>query len=324
MTPRVPSGVAALLLLALPAWLSPLSAAQDPQQPFRSAVELVSLPVTVEDEAGRAVTGLTRDDFSIFEDGVRHEIAVFSAEPQPIALAVLIDFSRSMDGERRQAALGAVRAVGQAFDRRDQWSILAFADRTAVVRGWGTAQPQDLAPLLAMRPNGGTRLFEGVIETQRALSDAPHRKRAILIISDGNDISTQIGDDAALGSMSHLDAGEKQAVNALRTGEALVYALGMDWPYRRTSTRGDGPSVRVNGKTLRSLADPTGGKVWIASTAAGLEEAARHLTDELRQQYTLGYTPSKAPDGKYRRVRITVANSAYRVRSRQGYLARRP
>ncbi len=321
---RVPSRIAALLLLAPLAGSSSLAGLQDPQQPFRSEVELVSLPVTVEDKAGRAVTGLTRDDFSIFEDGVRHEISVFSAEPQPIALVVLIDFSRSMDGERRQAALGAVGAVGNALDRRDQWSILAFADRTVTVKGWGAAQPQDLAPLLAIGPSGGTRLFEGVIEAQRALADAPHRKRAILIISDGNDISTQIGNDTELGSMSHLDASEKQAVNALRTGEALVYAFGMDWPYRRTPIRGGGPSARVNGKALRSLADPTGGRVWIASTAAGLETAARHLTEELRQQYTLGYTPSKAADGKYRRVRVTVANSAYRVRSRQGYLAMRP
>lgn len=322
MIPSLPSGVAALLLLA-PLASSALSAAQNPQQPFRSDVELVSLPVTVEDSSGRAVTGLTRDDFSILEDGVRHEIAVFSNEPQPIALAVLVDFSRSMQGERRQAAVEAVAAIGQALDPQDRWSLFAFADRTVQLKPWGPVSARDMTPLLGMNPSGGTRLFEGVIEVHDALRRAPHRKRAILVISDGNDISTQVGNDADLGSMSHLDGREKEAVNALRRGEALAYAFGMDWPYQQRPTGGS-TSVRIDRRVLRNITEPTGGKVWMASTGAELKEAARLLTDELRQQYTLGYSPTKPPDGKYRRVRVTVTNGTYRVRSRQGYLARRP
>lgn len=323
MISPVSSGVAVLLLVAQMAASSPAS--QSPQQqPFRSEVELVSLPVTVEDPSGRVVTGLTRDDFSIFEDGVRHEIAVFSNEPQPIALAVLVDFSRSMQGERRDAALQAVAAVGQALDRRDQWSLFAFADRTTQLRGWGPAAVRDMASLLQMTPSGGTRLFEGVIAVHDALRDAPHRKRAMLVISDGNDVSTQVGDDPMFGSMSQLDGSEKKAVNALRTGEALVYAFGMNWPYQGTSTRGGGRSVQIGRRVLQSLTEPTGGRTWVASTTGELKEAARLLTDELRQQYTLGYTPTRSPDGEYRRVRVTTTNDAYRVRSRQGYLARRP
>lgn len=311
------------LSLALAATGHP-AARQESAPRFMAGVELVSLPVTVEDKAGRIVTGLTRDDFSIFEEGVRQEIAVFSNEPQPIAIAVLIDFSRSMQGERHQAAVAAVTTLGRRLDPHDRWRLFPFADRAMATGPWGPAAPQDVQALLNLGAGGGTRLFNSVVAVQEALVDAPHRKRAILIVSDGNDVATQSGDVGEPLSVAHLDDSERRAVAALRAGESLVYALGMDWPYRASPGRRTGPSQRVNRKALRALTDPTGGKVWVARTGAELVAAADQLLDELRQQYTLGYSPTRAADGKFRRVRVTIANDQYRVRFRQGYIAAKP
>jgi len=105
------------------------------------------------------------------------------------------------------------------------------------------------------------------------------------------------------------------AVNALRSGEVLVYGLGMGWPQE------DGTISDLHVPSLEKLAHPTGGGVAVARTLAELPVLAKRLTDTLRQQYTVGFTPLKAPDGKYRLVKVVTKNPAYTVRTRAGYLA---
>jgi Ca-activated chloride channel family protein len=294
------------------------------QAPFRSSVELVSLPVTVLNSDGRFVTGLTQSDFEVIEDGVRQEVTVFSSEPQPLAIAVAVDFSKSMRGERRTAALAAVRQVGAALAPADQWSLFAFADRVTMLTSWTAFEHDDGSRLQQVEAAGGTRLFEAVTEVQKYLRSAPHRKRALLVISDGNDLAALMGADfsaASSESVSDVGGGEQRAVNALRTGESLLYAIGMDWPYDSRSLGSRSPSKRVDRRSLDHLAVPTGGTVWMANTSDDLQAAAADLVAELRQQYTIGYSPARAPDGKYRRVRVMVKEPTYVVRSRTGYVA---
>jgi Ca-activated chloride channel family protein len=296
--------------------------AQKPAAPFRASVELVYLDLTVTTANGRIVTGLTKDDFEIFDEGVRHDIAVFSDKPEPISLGILIDTSRSMAADRMQAAINAADAMGRALQPNDLWSVFAFNTRLIPLVGWRPYDPSVIRDLKEIKVGGGTELFKSVADMVPRFRDTSFRKRAMLVITDGSDNAvqlgrpgrkigpTRVGADPGMPGEHMVDHSEK-AVSALRTGEVLVYALGIGWG-------------EVHVPSLEKLANPTGGGVAIAKTMADLEILAKYLTDELRQQYTVGFSPLKALDGKYRRLKVVAKNPAYTVKTRAGYLAARP
>jgi Ca-activated chloride channel family protein len=293
--------------------------AQNAAAPFRSGVQAVYLDVTVLAADGGIVTGLTKDDFEVFEEGVRHDVAVFSNEPSPISVGVLIDTSRSMTGDRIAAAMAAAAAVGRSLQPRDLWSVVVFNSRVDSLIGWRPFDESLAAGLKKIRSGRNTELFRSVADFAKRMGETPHRKRAMLVITDGADDIVQY--QRAQRGMSGGMPGEivdntERAVNALRSGEVLVYGLGLDWPGTANS--------RLHVPSLQTLAEPTGGAVAVVNTVANAEAAARRLADELRQQYTLGFYPQQAPDGKYRRIRVVAKTPGYRVRTRAGYLATRP
>jgi Ca-activated chloride channel family protein len=308
--------IAAVLALAIAGLAS--IAAQQPQ-PFRSGIDAVYLDVTVMDRSGAIVEGLTKDDFTIFDEDVEHEVAIFSDEPAPISIGVLIDTSKSMTGERIQAAVRGAAAVGRSLQPKDLWSIFTFSTYLEQVIGWRPYDESVVSRVRKMNVGGSTELFKAVAQMTAKMRDTPHRKRAMLVISDGADIAVQVarspagpgGTEHAPAVVDHLPAAER----ALRTGEVLLYAIGVGPAGGRSG---------VDEKSLRRLAEPTGGGVAMAKEAEGVELAAGRLAQELRLQYTLGFYPQKAPDGKYRRLRVTAKDPAYRVRTRTGYLATRP
>jgi Ca-activated chloride channel family protein len=308
------------LAVALAVTTTEVSAQKQPA-PFRAGVELVYLDLTVTAAGGRIVTGLTKDDFEIFDEGVRHEVAVFSDEPEPISLGILIDTSRSMAADRIQAAINAADAMGRALQPQDQWSVFAFNTRLIPLVGWRPYDPSVIKELKTIKVGGGTELFKSVADMVPKFRDTSFRKRAMLVITDGSDNAVQarlpnrnigpttVGADPGMPGENMVDHSDK-AVTALRTGEVLVYALGIGWG-------------QVHVPSLEKLANPTGGGVAIAKTTADLEILAKLLTDELRQQYTVGFSPLKAPDGKFRRITVVAKNPGYTVRTRAGYLAAR-
>lgn len=290
--------------------------------PFRSGVEAVYLDVTVLAPDGGIVTGLTKSDFEILDEGVPHDVAIFSDEPSPISVGVLIDASRSMTGDRLTAAITAAAAVGRSLQPQDLWSVAVFNSYLDSLIGWRPYDERVIANLKEIRVRGNTELFRSVADFARRMGETPHRKRAMLVITDGADDVVQAqrrqrggrGGDGTPMIVDHTD----RAVNTLRSGEVLVYGLGLDWPVVT-----GGPS-ELHVPSLRTLAEPTGGAVAVARTLPDAEGAAKRLADELRQQYTLGFYPQKAPDGKYRRVTVRTKHPAYRVRTRAGYLATKP
>lgn len=317
--PAVLSGVALLCAAAIALGVTaPATGARQPPA-FKSGVEVVQLSVGVRDPTLRVVSGLTAADFQVFEDGVQQQVAVFSSSPQPLALAVLVDVSASMNGDRRAAALAAVDIVARSLNEPDRWSVFTFADRTTLEVPWDRPDA-DLGRWRVLERTGrATRLFDAVREATDYLRDAPNRKRAILVISDGNDSSQQARPNyrATLEGMDALDDSGGRAERALRSGEALLYAFGMDWPYEKRR----GPSERIDRVSLERLSGPTGGAVWMVRTLAQIQRAAEELVQELRQQYTLGYVPARPPDGQYRRIVVRTSNPANTVSHRLGYVA---
>lgn len=315
---------AILALLALTSTTS-LLYGQQPTAPFRSGVEAVYLDVTVTDASGVVLTDLKKDDFEIFDEDVQHDVAIFSNEPAPISVGVLVDTSGSMTGDRMMAATQAVSALGRSLALGDLWSTAAFSTRLSVLSDWKPFDAATAARIAKLSTGGSTALFKSVSDFAKRMARTPHRKRALLVITDGADDVVQMqrqqqrrgGDFGSIGAPSIIDYLPK-AIDELRKGEVLVYGLGLDW------APGNNSLSELHLPSLQSLAEPTGGAVAVVNTVSAAEGAASRLTRELRAQYTLGFYPQKAPDGKYRRIIVKAKNPAYRVRTRAGYLAARP
>lgn len=290
------------------------------QPQFKSGVEAVYLDVTVQAPDGSIVRGLTKDDFAIYDEGVLQDTTVFSDEPAPISVGVLIDTSGSMTGERIAAAIRAAGALGRSLRPTDLWSISTFDSMRRTMIGWRPYEERIINSLRAMPTSGGTELFRAVADMVPFMRDTPHRKRAMLLMTDGadNSILAASRDQFRRGDPFEapgvIDASRK-AETALRSGEVLLYALGINVASRAGA---------IHVPSLQRLAEPTGGAVIVASSMREVEESAQRFAEELRQQYTLGFSPSTGGDGKYHRVRVVTRHPDYRVRTRDGYMPAAP
>ena len=290
----------------------PLAAGRQPQ--FKSGVDVVHLDVTVQAPDGSIVRGLAKDDFVIYDEEVPQDVAVFSAEPAPISVGVLIDTSGSMTGGRMAAAIRAADALGRSLQPGDRWSISTFDSTRRTMITWRPYNPGIVNSLRAMPTTGSTELFRAVTEMVPYMKETPHRKRAMLLMTDGIDNSiiaaSRDGRGDPFEAPGPLESSAK-AQAALSAGEVLLYALGINV---------GGRAGAVHVPSLQRLAEPTGGSVIIASTVREVEAAAQRVAEELRQQYTLGFYPQNAGDKTYHRLKVMTRHPDYRVRARAGYL----
>jgi VWFA-related protein len=334
-----------------------LALASGPQQDnppfrFRTGVELINVTVTVSDRTGRFVSGLRREDFRVYEDGVEQSVTHFNSERVPVSLGIALDTSGSMGGEKIQAARDALdRFLFDLLDREDEVFLYRFDVHPELVEGWTTDRRRISAELGRIQPRGGTAMYDTVAEAVPLAQTGRHKKKALLVISDGNDTSSQT-DVASLKQM-------------IRETEVLVYAIGIDgqgvptitggttrlpggtlppprrpvplpfpfpFPGRRVPPSspptgpGSGPVVRrgderVNVAALRDLTDDSGGRTEIVRTAYDLDPATAGIADELSKQYYLGYPAPGRKDGMWHSIRVEVRNGGYHVRARRGYIA---
>lgn len=297
--------VFAAVPLALGALLT-LSAQQPPEKPlFRTAVELTTVTATVVNADGELVTGLPQSAFDVFEDGVAQPISHFSNERVPVSLALLLDSSDSMFGQRLQDARVAVqRFVGDLLPDDDEWALVAFNHKMQPLTEW-TDDREGLAALLGkLKPSGSTAIYDAVAQAL-PLMESRHRQRAaVLIISDGADTASDI-------TLRDLRS------SLLRT-DAFVYAVAIDSP-------GRGPiNAAVNPSALREVTDQSGGRTIVVSSSGALTAALEDIAEELNSQYLIGYSSQHQGDGKFHSIRVRVKDSTYRVRARNGYVAVRP
>ena len=306
------------MTLKVAAVLATLVAFSGTQQPFRSGIEAVYLDVTVQAPDGSIVLGLTKDDFLIYDEDVLQSVAVFSNEPAPISVGVLIDTSGSMTGARMAAAIRAADALGRS--RKPKTLEHFHLRQSATHDDWLAAYDAAIVnSLRAMPTSGSTELFKSVADMVPFMSEPPHRKRAMLLMTDGVDNSiiaaSRPGEPFSGNPFEAPGPRESsaRAEAALRSGEVLLYALGINAASR---------SGAVHVPSLERLANPTGGSVIIASGVREVESAAQRIAEELRQQYTLGFYPQNAGDLPYHRLRVTTRHPDHRVRTRAGYEVR--
>jgi VWFA-related protein len=218
MTRRVFFATAA----AVAAAMSIATAQQQAQQPqdsqtfrFRTGVELINVTATVSDGSGRFVPGLRKQDFRLFEEGVEQQITHFNSERVPVSLGLVVDTSGSMEGEKWTNAREALnRFLNELLDERDEVFLYRFDNVPELVEGWTTDRARIASGLARIRPRGATSLYDAVIEALPLAQSGRHRKKALVVISDGNDTN------------SRATARELKAL--VRETEVLVYAIGID------------------------------------------------------------------------------------------------
>ena len=190
--------------------------AQEPQAfKFRTGVELINVNATVTDQSGRFVSGLSKDDFRVFEDEQPQNVTHFSAERVPVSLGIVLDTSGSMDGEKMYAAKQALeRFLFQLLDPEDEVFLYRFDNQPELVEGWTRDKRRISDVLRRIQPRGGTALYDAVAEAVQLAQQGKNKKKAVVIISDGNDTSSRTDVFAV-----------KQLI---RETEVLVYAIGID------------------------------------------------------------------------------------------------
>ena len=290
------------------------------QPAFKSGVDVVRIPVTVMRGGEPAVDGLTAADFSVTEDGVTQSIAVFERDSMPLSLCIALDVSGSMS-ESASLAIKAIRNVTAELRSSDEIALMAFADGSHVLIPWSA--PQAATQLaIAAEMGGSTSLHDATRAALDLLDSARNPRPVVLLITDGFDNS----------SRTRLT----DIVKSRRQSEALVYAFavvpdraatrveraGIDEP---PSYPGGAPFIPLRGSpeisSVTVLVGDSGGTTYTMANTGDPARFARRFIDELRNQYTIGYTPAKPFDGKYRRVKVELKKRGYQIRHRGGYLA---
>lgn len=303
--------VAALFLLLA----NPAAVVTGPQeQPvFRTRTDLVTLTATVMNARGDRVANLQKSDFNVLEEGEAQEIALFASdEDAPVSVAIVVDTSGSME-DKLDDVEDALKHLIEGAKADDQIFLVRFSDDIQRVGEYtGRDRRAFESELRRLNARGGTALYDAVVSGVAALQDARHRKRTLILVTDGNDTASE----------SSL----RNARDAARGSELLLYALGIGHRAGRSFGHSAlGHADRVDIGALRELAEPTGGRAFMLDDAhrGGIDlvdQAVKEISIELRQQYSIGYYPKNpGKEGDFRRIRVTVRDPAMKVRTREGY-----
>jgi len=295
---------APIALLGGAVWLA-AAASASPQRPLRTGVDVVTVPVVVTDANGRLVTGLARDAFVIFEDGVEQPVTQFIGERVPVSLGVVLDASESMVGERMaDARLALERFMVDLLDARDEAFLMVFSHKPRLVAPWVSPPSSLKGKLDDIVPSGGTAIYDSVLEALGRFQGRKHQRAAIVVVSDGADTAS--------------DRDVKDVRAQLRRSDAFVYAIAIDAP----APGRERVTGRVDPFALAAMTDDSGGYTEVIRSAADLTGATARIADELNHQYVLGYVvPPHGADGAYHSIRVRVRQDGQRVRSRKGYIA---
>ncbi len=276
--------------------------AQDRSARFQSGVDLISVTATVVDREGHLVTGLPREAFEIFEDGERQAITQFTNERVPVSLAVLLDVSDSMYGQRLLDARSAVeRFLFDLLDEEDEFSVVAFNHQPRPLTTWTQTPDVVRNAMSTLKPFGATALYDALLTVLPMMDTRTKQRASVLIISDGADTAS----DAAL----------REVRSALVRSDAFVYAIAVDPPAKRAINE------TVNVGALNEITGGSGGNTELVHQTAEIVEATARIAKELNSQYVLGYHSPKPLDGSYRSIRVRATDPGHRVRARRGYIA---
>ena len=274
-------------------------------QRIRSGIELVSLNVTVTDGGTKYVTDLTEADFEVYEDGAKQNLTFFSRTQQPIALALLLDTSASMD-ERMGIAQEAAIGFAKQLHKDDQAEVIDFDSQVRILQAFTNDAVALEKAIRQTTPNGSTSLYNALyialkdLKKIKAETTSDIRRQAIVLLSDGDDTSSLIEFD--------------QVLDLAKRSETVIYSIGLR----------QGEIARREFKeaefVLKQLSSETGGRAYFPTDARELQKIYQAIWDELSSQYALAYSSANPKrDGAWRRVQVRVVKPGLTARTKLGY-----
>ncbi|HLH32312.1 MAG TPA: VWA domain-containing protein [Terriglobia bacterium] len=308
--------VAIALMTASAVLLAKQSERPDEASPLRVDVRLVNIYATVIDTSGRYVDGLKKTDFIIEEDGRRQALSHFEHnQDTPVSVGVILDTSGSMIA-KLDTATDAIDRFIRTIHPDDDIFLMGFDTGTYLLQDFTSDRNKLRKALKYADSGGGTALYDALQEGIRKVKRGNNTKRAILLITDGEDTTSE--------------STFAQARQAVRESELLVYSLGISPGADAAPINGRGGRLRsrdsVDMNVLKSFATDSGGRAYLVSENmlggknSEFDRILAQIAAELRSQYTLAYYPAHPDDGKFHDIRVHTRYGYY-VRARRGYVA---
>lgn len=324
-------------LIALFAVLAVLPvSAQEPDEIIRTETSLVQLNIGVVDKQGRAVTSLTKNDFVIYEDGVKQSIQHFEPVDAPFSLVLMLDMSGSTINFRQQLKLASQRFL-DALAPEDRVAVIQFNKEVKSLTGFTVDRQKTAYAIEIANGAGETHFYEALRYALKELEKEGKRRKAIVVLTDGLDTHLRNADRATL-SNAQTDAEALAAIKPDASAELNSVLAAADRQgvtiYPLALPSGDPkrlpmPTPNIIGiyaaarARLQSLADRTGGRLNEINQLQYMAQLYREVAANLRTLYTVGYQPSgDRPRGKWHEIKVEVAQSDLTARTKPGYFAR--
>jgi Ca-activated chloride channel family protein len=274
-------------------------------RPLKVDVDLVLVPVTITDPMNRLVTGLEKENFQLFEGSSAQEIRTFSSEDAPVSLGVIFDSSGSMSSKMDRAKEAVVEFFKTA-NPQDEFFMITFSDEPETVSEFTNSVDEIQNKLIFAIPKHRTALLDAIYMGVSKMRQAKYAKKALLIISDGGD--------------NHSRYTENEIKSVVKEADVMIYAIGIYDRYASALEERLGPQL------LSEITELTGGRAFTIDNPNDLADVATKIGVELRNQYVLGYRPTKVVrDGKWRKIKVKLLPPKglppLRVYARTGYYA---
>jgi Ca-activated chloride channel family protein len=286
-----------------------LLAGQTPQKPFSSAVEVVSMNVTVADTAGRYITDLEQGDFQVYEDGVKQDLVFYNKANSPIALSILLDTSASMES-RLSTAQEAAIGFSRKLRAQDLAEVIDFDSRVVTLQPFTNNVPALEQAIRKTSAGGSTSIYNAVYialkDLKKTTASNPDeiRRQAIVVLSDGEDTSSLLPFEEVL--------------DLAKRSDTAIYSIGLRDEDDGNASKGFKEAEFV----LRQFSQETGGRAFFPAKLADLAGVYGQISDELSSQYIIGYTSKNAKhDGTWRRIVVRTSRPGVSTRTKTGYFA---
>jgi Ca-activated chloride channel homolog len=276
-----------------------------PGSSIRVDVNLVLVPMTVTDPMNRLVTGLEKENFFLTDNNIPQTIKSFATQDAPLTIGIVFDLSGSMQSKFIRARK-ALSEFLRTCNPQDEFFVVGFNDRPAVIVDYTSDVDDVEARMVMLKPENRTALIDAVYLGVNKLKTAKYERKALLIISDGGD------------NRSRYTDGELK--RAVRESEVQIYSIGIFDMFAPTPEEQGGPEL------LRDVSEATGGRVFPVVDLQDLADVAQKISQELRNEYVIGYTPSDTKrDGSWRKLKVRLLPPpglpALTVHNREGYYA---